>query len=260
MKRFAGVLVAALLVCLFAVGCAGEAGSADNAITVSATATAEVDPDIASIAFTVNATGDNEDAAREAEKQATSAVSARLRTLGITDDQMKIGGTELSERLGGTGVSYVPSGYVDVEGNWVETVEEVYYDATGEVVGYDAKARFEVTGFAANRLGQVIRESVEAGATDFGGLVYEVGNREEAYHQALSAAVDAAHVKAESLAKASGVYVGRVVNMVETSGVPESAVIQADASFIDPANPATFEAIPDKVPVEASVTVSYAIS
>ena len=55
-------------------------------------------------------------------------------------------------------------------------------------------------------------------------------------------------------------YVGRVVNLVENSSVPEEITMEADASVIDPANPATFELIPDKAPVEASVTVSYAIS
>lgn len=260
MKRIAGILVAALMVCLFAVGCAADAGSADNAITVSASATAEVEPDIASISFTISGNGENEEAASAAGKQAASAVAARLRTLGIADSDIVVGDFQLAERYGEEGVQYVTSGYEDWDGNWVETVEEVYYDTTGNVVGFDAKARVQVKGFSADRLGQVIRESVDAGAVEFSDLSYEVGNREAAYQEALAQAVDAAHSKAESLAQASGVYVGRVVNMVENSTVPEKVAAQADTSIIDPANPATFEVIPDKISVEASVTVSYAIS
>ena len=167
MKRIAGILVAALMVCLFAVGCASAPGSADNAITVSASSSAEVAPEIASIAFTVHASGNSEQDATAAGEQASSAVMARLRTLGIADESVKVGNHELSARYGTEGVTLVPSGYgyEDEMGNWVEAMEEVYYDASGEIVGYDARTRITVSGFAADRLGQVLREAAEAGAT-----------------------------------------------------------------------------------------------
>ena len=260
MKRFAGILVAALMVCLFAVGCAGESGSAGNAITVSASSKTEVAPEVANIAFTVHASGDSEQAARAAGDQATSAVMARLRTLGIADESVAVGNYDLIPRYGTEGVALVPYGYEDEMGNWVEAYEEVYYDDSGNIVGYDVSARVKVSNFAADRLGQLLRETVDAGATNFGELTFQIKNRDAAYQTALSSAVDAAHAKAESLAKASGVYVGRMVNLVENSSVPEEIITEVDATVIDPANPATFELVADKIPVEASVTVSYAIS
>ena len=58
MKRTPGIIVVAIALasCLFAIGCAGEQGSAENAITVSATSQLQVVPDKAAFTVTVAVT------------------------------------------------------------------------------------------------------------------------------------------------------------------------------------------------------------
>ena len=260
MKRIAGIVVAALMVCLFAVGCASEPASTDNAITVSASAKAPVTPDRATIGFTIAASADSQDAAIAAGEKAASEAAARLRTLGIRDENIATGAVTTVERYGESGVAYETYGYEDEYGNWIEEVHEYYYDTSGEVVGYDAAVHMQVSDFDFDRFGQVIREATGAGATGFDGLVMSVSDRNATYQEALAKAVDAAKAKAESLAKASGVYVGRVVNMVENSTVPAEVLVEGDAGAIKVSDPSTFDIVPGEAEVEASVTVSYAIS
>lgn len=256
MKRFTGIFVvaAALAMCLAASGCAGDTGSIDSAITVSATATAQVVPDKASLSMTTSATGKTSDEARAAGEAAANNIADALREVGVSGDEIEIGEVELTERMG-VASGEIIDGYEDEFGNWID----VYEEAPG-VVGYDAKVKITTDGFDADRLEQAVRDAAKAGATGFSDLMFWVSNRDEAYQQALDQAVEAAHAKAESLASAGGVYVGHVVNLVEGESSTFEDVIVGDASKLDPKSESSMNVAPDAIDVEASVTVSYAIS
>ena len=264
MKRTPGIIVVAIALasCLFAFGCAGDQGSAGNAITVSATSQAQIAPDKAAFTITVAGSGDTADAAVNAAKSTADNVMAHLKTIGVAEDKMKAQNPETTERFGeAVVVQEAFGGYEDEWGNWVEEgVNEYFVDNTGNVVGYDATMKVQVSEFNATSFGQVVREAKAAGATAIGSVSFTIGDREAAYQQALSEAVNAAHAKAESLAKASSVYVGRLVNLVENPAADFATTVEAESSSLNLNDESTFDVSPATIPVEASVTASYAIS
>ena len=254
MKRIAGIAacIVAVAACFALAGCAGETGSLDNAITVSATATAQVVPDKAAIGITTSAGGATLEEAQAAGEAAVRGMIDALKGVGVSEDAIKSGAVEVSEQVSG-GTGEVVDAYEDEFGNWIEVYDEV-------VVTYSSAARVTVDEFDADRLAQVAHAAAQAGATGFVDLSFSVSDRNAAYQQALDQAVEAAHAKAEALAKAGGVYVGRVVNLVEGDVAAFEATVKEDASVLDPKDESTLNVAPSKVDVEASVTVSYAIS
>ena len=254
MKRIVGIIACAVAVaaCLVAAGCAGETGSLDNAITVSATATAQVVPDKATIGINVAAEGKTADEARAAGEAAVRDVSNALKGAGLSDDNIAAGAVEVSEHVT-PGTFEVTGAYEDEWGNWIEVYDE------GSVT-YSAVARIDATDFDSGKLAEVVRTAAQAGAQSYVDLSFSVSDQSAAYQQALDQAVGAAHAKAEALAKAGGVYVGRVVNLVEGDHSSFEATVADDASKLDPKNDSTLNVSPSKIVVDASVTVSYAIS
>lgn len=264
MKRLASIVAVmlALGVCLFACGCGSSAASADSAITVSASGKAFVTPDSADVTIVALSHGDDYDGAIAAANRTAGDISARLKTAGAGESAITITTGEPEAVYGGYVEEEIMGGYYDWDGNWIETGPEIVgYDMSGEITGFDVSSTIKVTGIDASSLSTMLKEAVAAGATDFTSLNFAVSDREAAYQAALTAAVDAAHAKAEALAEASMVYVGRVVNMVENSNSADLVLTAAgDANSLNPADISTLEAVGSEIPVEASVTVSYAIS
>lgn len=254
MKRIAGfvVCIAALVACFAVAGCAGETGSLDNAITVSASATVQVVPDKATIGIKTSAEGKTADEARAAGEAAVRDVAEALKGAGLTEDNIEAAAVELKEHVT-EGSGEIIDGYEDEEGNWIDVYEE-------DVVTYTAAAQIAVKDFDAGKLAEVVRAAAQAGAKGYVDLTFTVSDRNAAYQQALNQAVEAAHAKAEALAKAGGVYVGRVVNLVEGDHAAFETTVKDDASKLDPKIDSTLNVAPSKIDVEASVTVSYAIS
>ena len=264
MKRTAGIiaLALALAACLFAVGCAGESGSADNAITVNASGTAEVAPDKVALGMTLKGKADTQEAAIAASEKTAKALAEELKANASGDVEIVVGDatTEPHYEDGGTTTQDIATGYYDWYGNWISTGSQQVTQAVGNVLaGYDFKVHVVISNLNASALEDIIRACVKSGAIEFDELSFTLANRDAAYQQALQVAVDAAHEKAESLAKASGVYVGRVVNLVESTPADFVTVVPGDAGKIVVGDEATYAAAAGTVPVEANVTVSYAI-
>lgn len=264
MKRRVGIfaIVLALAVGLMGAGCSQASGSADNAITVSASGTALVATDKADISILVTSHGGTYEEAQANGTRLANDVIARLKTAGADEANMAAEAGEAVPVYGGIVEEQIMDGYFDWDGNWIETgPTTVYYDMTGEITGYDQTTTVTVKAIDAAALPTMLKEAVAAGATDFANLTYSVGDRAAAYQAALTAAVDAAHAKAETLAGASKVYVGRVVNMVEESDASALTLTAAgNADALDAADTSTLDVQAPEIPVEASVTVSYAIS
>lgn len=264
MKRIIGVLaiVAALSLCLIGAGCAGSSGSSDNAITVSADGSAQVPADSASFTIAIASRASDEAQARSAATAVSDAIVNLAKEAGLTDQDITKADGDIVAAWGGYVEEQVMGGYWDDWGNWVETgPETVYYDMSDQIVGYDAHATVEVRGVAIDKVAGLVEQSRSLGATGFSNLHFVVSDRDTAYKQALAAAVDAAHAKAETLASASGVYVGRVVNMVENSDPDKITLsVPGDAAVLDAQNVNTLASDMPAVSVQASVTVSYAIS
>jgi uncharacterized protein YggE len=106
------------------------------------------------------------------------------------------------------------------------------------------------------RAGAVLDAASQAGANEVNGPMLTRGDREELEAKALEDAVGNARQRAEALADAAGVGLGRVTAIVEGfSGGPEPLMApraSADVASSAPIRPGTEE-------IQATVTVTFAI-
>lgn len=182
-----------------------------------------------------------EEAMADNVKRMTSLREALLR-LGVAEKDLKTGQFSVSQvrepiSIRTTETPSAPSGELAtssrVEERWVErylvsnTLEVIYPDLT--------------------RAGDLISAAVQAGANNSWGLQFEVTDPEPLQDQAREAAIANARKRAEQIAQAAGVKVGRVLSINEgnSSGVQpyinptrgmrlESAAFAADSSAAMP--------------------------
>lgn len=197
-KQFAAIAAAALTGILILGGCgqaqsaAGQAvsmvpgtatvylnDSEPETITVTATASLNVEPDMAEISLGVVS---RESTAADAQAQNTEKVK------------------EVVETLKGLGVAETS----------IQTTEfyiypEYDYGAGEErLIGYSATTYLKVSDLPIEKAGSVITECVKAGINNVNSLRYFSSVYDETYQKALEQAVADARVKAEGLAAAAG--------------------------------------------------------
>jgi len=124
------------------------------------------------------------------------------------------------------------------------------------VSGYHVTNEVRVTLRDLARVGRVLDAAVKAGANASRGLAFRKDDPSAERNRALSAAIAAAHAKAEVLARAAGRELGEVLEIAEGGG-PRPVPVQAFRALA---------AVSDAVPVEAGelqftaqVEVVYAI-
>ena len=126
------------------------------------------------------------------------------------------------------------------------------YSRNGEdIAGFTATNLVNATIRGVSRSGAVIDAAVNAGANQVYGPTFTRADETILYRRALSAAVANARGKAQTLAGAAKVRLGRVRSIVESSvgPVPLTEKAAADAAPIEPGTQR----------IEASVTVEFAL-
>lgn len=197
-----------------------------GSITVQGTGTVTSVPDRAQLSFGVESQGDTARAALAANGAEMRRVLSALKAAGAKD--VKTQYVSLSPRYGDemTVLGYVATNNVSA------TVEQI------------AKA------------GAVIDAAVEAGANQVSGPSLSLDDQDALYRDALKAAVDDARARAEALASAANISLGRVKTIVEGGGVSQPFPYAADAAMRTESTP--IEA--GKHEVSASVTVTFAVT
>jgi uncharacterized protein YggE len=209
----------------------GSAHSAapDNptGITVTGNGTGKAAPDTAHLSFGVSTDAATSAAAVSANAAKMDKVPA-LKRVGIPDSDIQ---TE--------NVSVYPR-----------------HEDGNSRAGYTANNTVEVTVHGVKRAGPVIDAATAAGATEAGGPSLERENQDALYREALKDAVADARSKAQVLAGATGVSLGRVTRVEEAAqnyGYGVFAPMAREAATATPIQPGTQE-------IQASVTVTFAIS
>lgn len=207
---------------------AGGAGEgARSGITVTGTGEVRSVPDRADLTFSVHSDGTTAAAALAANSADLRRLTAALKGAGVESSDLR------TEHLG---------------------VSPRYDDGDVGTNGYSADAYLNVTDQGLERAGRLIDVGVSAGADSVSGPALSIEDREAQYRQALKLAVDDARAKAETLAAAAGVSLGRVTAMVE--GAHYGGPVVAERAALDaktPIEPGTEE-------ITAVVTVTFAIS
>jgi uncharacterized protein len=223
------VLVAAALA---GIGRPEPAGGADEGarpgITVTGTGEARGTPDRADLSFSVHSNGTTAAAALAANSADLRRLTAALKGAGVEPTDLR------TEHVG---------------------VSPRYDDGDVGANGYSADAYLIVTDQGLERAGRLIDVGVSAGADSVSGPALSLADREAQYRQALKLAVEDAKARAETLATAAGVSLGRVTAMVEGAqyGGPVPALEARALDAKTPIEPGTEE-------VTAVVTVTFAIS
>jgi uncharacterized protein len=224
------VAVAAAVVAFAGVGRPESAGGAEKpvgGITVTGVGTITSVPDEA--AFTIGAQTQGSTA-----REALNANSEQMRRV---IDAVKAVGVDKSD---------IKTQDVSVSANYVDE---------GRIDSYSARNSVLVTIRNLSKAGSILDAASNAGANEVYGPTLSRSDEEKLQEKALSSAVDDARAKAEVLADAAGVQLGRVTAITEGfAGGPQPyyAAERALAKDAAPIEPGTQDS-------QATVTVTFAI-
>ena len=194
-------------------------------ITVLGTGSVNVTPDRASFAFgTVNQAA-TANGALTASSQSIARVIAAIKKAGVAQADIQTSDVSLSPRMNDTG---------------------------NEIVGYTASNTVTATIRKLGDAGDVVDAAVGAGSNQVYGPNLLASDQDAAYRNALKAAVADARAKAETLAAAANLTLGKITAIVEGGGaMPMPVAVGAKDSSV-PIEPGTQK-------IEATVSVTFAL-
>lgn len=262
-KNLIGLLGASLLVSTLAlVACTTSSASgapvasegttaASPTITVNANSEIAVVPDKAQIGVAVTTQAKTAADTQTQNAETVNALTEALRGLGIDEKSIQTTHTYLNPR-------YDYSNPVAYGGAEIAIDES---DDSTNIVGYEMTTGLSVKDLDIDKVGEVLRACVAAGANNTDGIQYYSSEYDAKYDEALAAAVEAARSKAEVLAKAAGVNLGGVFSIVEgyqntAYRYDTGAGVMMEAAAADEA----LKVSPGEINVNATVTVTYEIS
>jgi len=200
-----------------------------SGITVTGSGTVKATPNQAQFSFGVETQADTSAQAVAANSTAVQKVIDAVKNAGVAASDIQTQQVSVSPR---------------------------YSENGQKIVGYTATNTVNVTIRDLSKAGKVVDAAVAAGANNVYGPSLSVSQQDALYAQALKKAYADAKSKAQTIAGAAGVSVGRVLNLVEGGG------------FVPlPATPAAADSAGGSVPIEpgqqdiqAMLTVTFAIS
>jgi uncharacterized protein len=222
------VLVAAAIAGVAQPSKGGAANTSTTTITVSGNGTANATPDKASFDFgvTTNAATASEAMSKNAEQ--ANAIIDKLKSSGVDS--------------------------ADIQTSQVSLWPQTSNNGT-KITGYQASNTVTVTAPVA-KSGDLVDAAVKAGANNVDGPNLSVSDQSDAYAKAMKDAVADAQSKAQAIASASGLTLGRIVHISDDgSSTPGPIMYGAlDAAKASPPIEAGSQQ------VQASVTVTYSAS
>ena len=168
-----------------------KAGQAfDNVITVEGTGKAIGIPDIAEVYLSVVAENKDSDTAQSEVSKKMEDIIANLKSKDIDKEDIKT--TEYTI-------------YPNYD----------YRSSTQKITGYTARQTVSVKIRETDKTGEILASATSLGANQIGGVNFTVEDPEELKSEARKDAFAEARRKAEEMADAAGVHLGRVVNINE---------------------------------------------
>ncbi|MEI6578621.1 MAG: SIMPL domain-containing protein [Eubacteriales bacterium] len=229
-----------LLIAAIAVGVAGFChmhsqkdglSKSENGISVSAQGTITLKPDVAYISVGVQTVKADSQKAISENDAAMKKVYDTLKLLGIVNKDI-------------TTTDY---------NIWPQ------YDSNGlAITGYSVSNNVRIKVKNLNKLGEVLTAVGNAGANIIGDISFDVEDRTLSYNQALAQAMEKALARAEVIAKASGVKLGKISLITESSDYSGPVYAQSQA----PNSSKVSGVVPvsgGQMDVTATVNVNYEI-
>lgn len=213
-----------------------------NSISVNSSEKVTVVPDIAQVEYSVRTEAGDAAACQQKNTEAVSQVIELLKTLNVDEASIQTS-------------DYYMNPVYNYSGN------------TPRVTGYEAVTTLTVSDLPIDGLDEILSQSVSNGINTIRSITYQASKYDESYQQALTAAVESAHRKAEALADAAGCQVGSVINIRETSGYSQERYSDyaltgryaAAKQEMSMAMEDSAGIMPGEIQVEASIVVEYQI-
>lgn len=208
----------------------------EHTIAVTGSGKVTVIPDMATIRLGVAIEKPTAKAARQAAAAAMTAIVAAIRKLGVADK--------------------------DIATAMVSLAPTYNYPTNGAptVRGYQLSNSITVTVHDLSILGDVLDNSVAAGATSVDGVSFDVADRTAAEAQAREAAVKDAKAKADTYAKGLGVAITGVASVSEQVSTPVWYGANLGAAVPAAGDKSTpTPVMPGSTDVQISVQVSFLI-
>ena len=165
--------------------------TSDRTVTVNGTATIKAKPDEAVISLGVQTQANTAQSALADNATKMTALIAALTNKGIAKDDIA--------------TSYV-------------SIYPTYGNNGMDITGYQAVNQVDVTVRDISKVGEIIDDSVKAGANLSNGITFQLSDQNQGVDQALADAVANARSKAETLAGAGDAQLGEVVSIQEGLG------------------------------------------
>lgn len=194
MRALSAICLSAALALPFAAPVAAQDAPAPL-ITVTGEGVVEAAPDIATLMIGVTTQGETAAGALASNSAALEAVLARLTATGIDARDLQTSNLSLNP-------------------NWTG-----YDNATPTISGYVASNMLTVRVRALETLGSVLDAAVTDGANTLSGLSFGLADPEPVLNEARKEAVEDARGRAEVLARAAGVTLGKIVSISEGGNV-----------------------------------------
>ena len=247
-KAFALVVGAGLLVgVLTACGSGARATVNEGGITVTASSDVKVVPDKARVSVQIITEDKTAEACRSANAEKLDAVLKALSEMGVADTSVQTSYANLSPQYGSV-TSSDDGGKTE---DWV-------------ITGYEMTTSLTISDLDIDNVGAAVQACVGAGADGTNGIEYYASDYDASYNEALAKAIETAKSKAEGIAQATGVGLGRVTNVSEgyqdTSYRYVDSYNMAMATEEDALASGAAKTMPGQVSITAEVTVTYAIS
>ncbi|MEK7061267.1 MAG: SIMPL domain-containing protein [Patescibacteria group bacterium] len=196
-----------------------------------------VTPDIAKVTLGIQENG-------QVLKQVQNNVNKKSKTL--TDSLKKLGIGEKDIKT----VSY--SVYPQYD----------YTQPNSKITGYQVSTSYEVTIKDFDKVNDVLVQATTAGANSAGAISFEVNDETKAkkLQEAREEAVHIAKVKAEGLAKAAGISLGKIINISESQGNEIRPMYATkDAVGLGGSTPVPANIQPGETEISVTVSLSYEI-
>lgn len=200
-------------------------------ISVSGTGKTEIAPDMAMISMSVRTESKTARAALDENNVSVADVIAALTSEGIAARDMQTSGFSINPRITYPG-----------QNNRLEAPR---------TVGYTVQNTVTVRIRDLSRVGSVLDKSVSLGVNRGGSLTFTNSEPEQAIEAARIAAMGKAMAKANTLAKAAGVQLGKIISISERSSRSRPVSMMRSAMAASPAR--------DAVPVAAGEN-SYSVT
>jgi uncharacterized protein YggE len=233
-------LILALTVLLSSIALAQDvpiipAQSTQNGITVSGHSEIDAKPDVAYATLGVTV---------QAPAQADAVSQAAAKSTAVKDALIKAG---------------VANADIQQDSYQVQPQYD-YHTSPGVLVGYQVANMFKVTIHNLPKVGVIVDKATQAGANQVNDVTYDLTDRSVVQGQALAAAVTNARSKADLMAGAAGVTVGRLISLQENGG--QQTVRPMPMMFGMARNVAAAPTTPiqqQDIIIDANVTAFYSI-